>query len=162
MTSPQNGPLGAGMQPDGTHPGGTQPGGYLSGGMQPGGIPRAEGPSFDTMDDAVVPVAGEPLEDFIMQLEDYTPTIPDVVTASYMNAAGFDAADPRIVRLISLAAQKFVSDIVIDSLQHCKMKSSSQGVKKQVKDRRLTLTMEDLAPALSEYGIHVTKPPYYN
>jgi len=105
--------------------------------------------------------AGESLTDLIMQLEDYTPTIPDVVTANYMNSAGFDATDPRIVRLISLAAQKFISDVVSDSMQHCKMKTSGQS-KKQTKDKRLTLTMEDLTPALAEYGIHVTKPPYFN
>jgi len=107
--------------------------------------------------------SGEPLADFIMQLEDYMPTIPDVVTAHYMNSAGFDATDPRIVRLISLAAQKFVSDVVIDALQHCKMKTVVQSSKKQPKqEKRLTLTMEDLTPALAEYGIHVNKPLYFN
>jgi len=108
-----------------------------------------------------VHTAGEPLADFVMQLEDYVPTIPDVVTSNYMDSAGFESSDPRIVRLISLAAQKFISDVIIDSLQHCKMKSSVQA-KKQPKDKRLTLTMEDLTPALAEYGIHVNKPMYFN
>jgi transcription initiation factor TFIID subunit 10 len=105
---------------------------------------------------------GEPLADFVAQLEDYTPTIPDSVTAFYLNSAGFEATDPRIVRLISLAAQKFVSDIANDALQHCKMRASGQASKKQAKDKqRMTLTMEDLTPALAEYGINVTKPQYY-
>ena len=106
---------------------------------------------------------GEPLADFVQQLEDYVPTIPDSVTAFYLNTAGFEATDPRIVRLVSLASQKFVSDIVNDALQHCKMRmSSGQATKKQSKDKqRLTLTMEDLTPALAEYGINVTKPQYY-
>jgi len=104
----------------------------------------------------------EPLADFVMQLEDYVPTIPDVVTVHYMNNAGFEATDPRIVRLISLAAQKFVSDVVLDALQHCKMKSSAVPTKKQPKEKRLTLTMDDLTPALAEYGIHVNKPLYFN
>jgi len=110
----------------------------------------------------VTDAAAEPLADFIMQLEDYVPTIPDVVTAYYMNSAGFDSADPRIVRLISLAAQKFVSDVVIDALQHCKMKTVVVPSKKQPKEKRLTLTMDDLTPALAEYGIHVNKPLYFN
>jgi len=106
------------------------------------------------------PVA--PLSDFVLQLEDYTPTIPDSVTGYYLNRAGFEAADPRIVRLVSLAAQKFVSDVANDALQHCKMRASGQSSKsKQGKDKKYTLTMEDLTPALSEYGISVKKPHYF-
>ncbi|KAL3862135.1 hypothetical protein ACJMK2_008125 [Sinanodonta woodiana] len=102
-----------------------------------------------------------PLTDFVQQLEDYAPTIPDSVTAYYLNRAGFEATDPRIVRLISLASQKFISDIANDALQHCKMKASGQSSKKQGKDKKFTLTMEDLTPALAEYGINVKKPHYY-
>lgn len=65
------------------------------------------------------------------------------------------------IRLISLAAQKFVSDVVTDALQHAKMRGSGQSSKKGGKDKRYTLTVEDLAPALSEYGIHIKKPHYF-
>ncbi|XP_060073783.1 transcription initiation factor TFIID subunit 10-like isoform X3 [Ylistrum balloti] len=105
--------------------------------------------------------AGVPLIDFVQQLEDYAPTIPDSVTAFYLNRAGLECTDPRITRLMSLAAQKFISDIANDALQHCKMKASGQSSKKQNKDKKLVLTMEDLTPALSEYGINVKKPAYF-
>ncbi|XP_069112132.1 transcription initiation factor TFIID subunit 10-like isoform X3 [Argopecten irradians] len=105
--------------------------------------------------------AGVPLIDFVQQLEDYAPTIPDSVTAYYLNRAGLECTDPRITRLMSLAAQKFISDIANDALQHCKMKASGQSSKKQNKDKKLVLTMEDLTPALSEYGINVKKPAYF-
>lgn len=66
------------------------------------------------------------------------------------------------VRLVSLAAQKFISDIANDALQHCKVRSSNQTSKPgKGKDRRYTLTMEDLSPALTEYGITVRKPHYF-
>ena len=82
------------------------------------------------------------------------------------------------VRLISLAAQKFISDIVNDALQQCKMKGTSGAVgsgtgsgsgggssaaaKKAAKDKKYTLSMEDLTPALAEYGVNVKKPHYFN
>ncbi|KAG8197330.1 hypothetical protein JTE90_013457 [Oedothorax gibbosus] len=103
--------------------------------------------------------AGQSLSDFVLQLEDYSPTIPDPVVNHYMNTAGFETNDPRITRLISIAAQKFVSDIANDALQHCKMRGAGQS-KKAAKDKRYVLTMEDLTPALSEYGINVKKPHY--
>ncbi|XP_046558755.1 transcription initiation factor TFIID subunit 10-like [Haliotis rubra] len=108
-----------------------------------------------------VKTAGIPLSDFVLQLEDYAPTIPDSVTGFYLGRAGFEASDPRIIRLISLAAQKFISDIANDALQHCKMRASGQSSKKQGKDKKHILTMEDLTPALSEYGINVKKPCYF-
>lgn len=113
---------------------------------------------------------GQILSDFLHQLEDYTPTIPDAVTAYFCQTAGFEASDPRIVRLISIAAQKFVSDVANDALQHCKTRTSnapsSHGSSKNQKtqnnkDRKYTLTMEDLAPALSDYGITVRKAHYF-
>ncbi|GLH03228.1 Transcription initiation factor TFIID subunit 10 [Gryllus bimaculatus] len=105
--------------------------------------------------------AGQPLSDFLMQLEDYTPTIPDAVTSYYLQTAGFNTADPRIIRLVSLAAQKFISDVANDALQHCKTRGAAQNTKTKGKDRRFTLTLEDITPALAEYGITVKKPQYF-
>nr|XP_057941250.1 transcription initiation factor TFIID subunit 10 [Doryrhamphus excisus] len=107
-------------------------------------------------------VSTTPLADFVMQLEEYTPTIPDAVTGYYLNRAGFEASDPRIIRLISLASQKFISDIANDALQYCKMKGTASGSSRsKTKDKKYTLTMEDLGPALSEYGVNVKKPYYF-
>lgn len=64
--------------------------------------------------------------DLIDQLEDYVPTVPDALTMYYLNMAGFANVDDRIVRIISVTAQKFISDIANDSLQHCKSRSNSQ------------------------------------
>lgn len=119
----------------------------------PGGI---------TNGDVKPAVSTTPLSDFLMQLEDYTPTIPDAVTGYYLNRAGFEASDPRIIRLISLASQKFISDIANDALQYCKMKGTASGSSRsKTKDKKYTLTMEDLQPALSEYGVNVKKPYYF-
>ncbi|PRD24680.1 UNVERIFIED_CONTAM: Taf10 [Trichonephila clavipes] len=63
------------------------------------------------------------------------------------------------IKLISIAAQKFLSDIASDSLEQCKMKNAEQ-TKKTTKDKKYVLTMEDLTTSLEEYGISVKKPPY--
>jgi transcription initiation factor TFIID subunit 10 len=104
-----------------------------------------------------------PLSDFMLQLEDYTPTIPDAVTKHYLATSGFDTTDPRVLRLVSLAAQKFVSDVANDALQHCKMRNAGQAVAKnnKNKDRKFVMTMEDLGQALGNQGVTVKKPPYY-
>lgn len=119
-------------------------------------------PAGFTNGDVKPALSTTPLADFLMQLEDYTPTIPDAVTGYYLNRAGFEASDPRIIRLISLASQKFISDIANDALQYCKMKGTASGSSRsKTKDKKYTLTMEDLTPALSEYGMNVKKPYYF-
>ena len=84
-------------------------------------------------------------------------TLPcsDTVTSHYLASAG-----PRIVKLVSLAAQKFVSDVAADALTHCKMKQNT-AAKKGGKDNKLIMTTEDLSSALSEQGVNVKKPMYY-
>ncbi|XP_055545188.1 transcription initiation factor TFIID subunit 10-like [Wyeomyia smithii] len=129
------------------------------------------GPPKRQTDNSEDRTQGQILSDFLVQLEDYTPTIPDAVTSYYLNSAGFEASDPRIVRLISIAAQKFISDVANDALQHCKTRTSnapntSHGSSKNqnaklAKDRKYTLTMEDLQPALNDYGITVRKAHYF-
>ncbi|KAL6073048.1 hypothetical protein STEG23_013067 [Scotinomys teguina] len=92
-------------------------------------------------------VSSTPLMDLIMGLEDYTPTIPDAVTGYYLNRAGFETSDPRLIRFISLAAQKFISDVANDALQRCKMKVADSGSSRsRSKDHKYTLTTEDLTP----------------
>uniref|UniRef100_A0A0R3RR47 Transcription initiation factor TFIID subunit 10 n=1 Tax=Elaeophora elaphi TaxID=1147741 RepID=A0A0R3RR47_9BILA len=103
---------------------------------------------------------GTSLRDFVNDLDNYVPTIPDAVTIHYMKKSGVDCADSRVIRLFSLAAQKFTSDIILDAMQQARMKGLGQ-TKKGTKETRYTLTSELLEPVLAEYGIELKRPPYF-
>ena len=47
-------------------------------------------------------------------------------------SSGFDTSDPRILRLVSLAAQKFVSEVASDALTHNKLRAVNQPSKTKV------------------------------
>lgn len=55
--------------------------------------------------------------DFFDDLSDFKPTIPNPVALYYMEKNGISNPDPKLLRLFSLAAQKFVADIALDAMQ---------------------------------------------
>ena len=69
----------------------------------------------------------------------------------------------QVTRLISLAAQKFISDISYEALQHCKMRGGGKDLKSKGsgRDRKYAMATEDIIVALSDQGVSVKKPPYY-
>ena len=86
-------------------------------------------------------------------------------------------------RLLALATQKFVADIATDAYQYSRIRSASSSTSSsnpsniQFRGRvggigaaagaggggqgKVVLTMEDLASALSEYGVNVHRPEFY-
>jgi len=105
----------------------------------------------------------EQVEDLLEKVEKYTPVIPDGVTETILQSAGFESTSPEITRLVSLVAQKFISDVSYEALQHCKMRGGGKDEKKKAsgRDRKYAMTTEDLVVALSDQGLTVKKPPYY-
>lgn len=90
---------------------------------------------------------------------EFNSSIPEDVINHFLTQAGMKTNDPRMVKLIGIAAQKFIHDIVSDSLQHCKLRNNQN---KKNKEQKLTLSMADLSSALVEYGIEVKRPQYFN
>jgi len=101
------------------------------------------------------------VEDLLAAMDTFVPTIPEEVTQHYLRQTGFQTSDERIVRLVTLAAQKFATDVVQDSLQRCKWRREAMRGKDRVDDRRLVLSTEDLSESLKEHGITVVKPLYF-
>ena len=65
-------------------------------------------------------------EELLLAMGDYTPAIPEEVTAHFLAQSGFQATDERLVRLVSLATHKFVADLTNDALQHCKNRQAAR------------------------------------
>ena len=92
-------------------------------------------------------------EELLLAMEQYHPTIPDAVTQYFLGLSGYQSTDPRVTRIASIAAHKFVADLTNDALRNCKNRQQGKG--------RLVLTTEDLAQAAREYGIHIRKSSYF-
>lgn len=77
------------------------------------------------------------MKEFFKLLEHYEATIPEELIAHYLKRSGVDSKDPMMMKLVALAAHKFLSDITGDALQYQRLrldKNSAPNV----------LTMQDL------------------
>ncbi|CDR87192.1 related to TAF10-TFIID and SAGA subunit [Sporisorium scitamineum] len=128
------------------------------------------------------------LAEFMQLLDGYTPLIPDQVTDFYLERVGFECHDVRLKRLLSLAAEKFVSDIAADAFQYARIRTNAGpggrprgqvgaggagaggaaagaaggALPASARDRsRTVLTMDDLSAALGEYGINARRAEYF-
>ena len=103
------------------------------------------------------------VEEILDRVESYNSVIPDTVTKSILESSGLNNPDPAVTRLISIAAQKFISDISYEALQHCKMRGGGKDQKSKGsgKDRKYGMTTEDIVVALADQGIAIKKPPYH-
>ena len=102
---------------------------------------------------------------FLSDLEEYNPTVPEAVTLYYMNKAGTEAADSRMVKLMSLAADHFLAKTIYESRQICllRQENSSGGRNRKRKMQEIAGTTEDtfqeqdLDAALQAIGIRVRR-----
>lgn len=91
------------------------------------------------------------------------PQFPKELVTYSLTRTGFNCPDPRVSRLVALAAQKFITEISDDALQFCKIRQQNPALrdKQRGKEKRLVLTMDDLSAALKDYGINLRKPEYF-
>ncbi|KAF1740457.1 hypothetical protein MXB_4376, partial [Myxobolus squamalis] len=105
-------------------------------------------------DDNEIPIEHE-MKEFLDRINKYVCVIPNDVTANILKSTGVQCYDEKIVKIVSLAAQKYTVDIINDCYQLCKSKQSSSSQKKesQKNTNQLVLTYEDLECVLRERGI---------
>ncbi|CAF1319309.1 unnamed protein product [Adineta steineri] len=84
-----------------------------------------EDTSLSNNDDDETLVDENELNQFTATLDQLTPVIPDTVTKFYMRQCGLQTDDERVVKLLSVSVQKFMSDIVNDCYQLHKLREKS-------------------------------------
>lgn len=95
---------------------------------------------------------------FLSALTGYAPTFPESLTKYYMERAGFAVKDERVVKLVSLAADRVMSEIIYEAKQVANLKVQGARNAKRKADRAAdSLEVEDLEACLSQYRIFVRK-----
>jgi transcription initiation factor TFIID subunit 10 len=90
------------------------------------------------------------LGDFLTALDKYSPTLPEPVTRHYLQKGGAATSDDRLVKLISLAADRFIATAIVDACayQHARLGGPGGDFAAPA-----PLELCDLAAALKERGI---------
>ncbi|KAI4200500.1 MAG: hypothetical protein LQ350_003870 [Teloschistes chrysophthalmus] len=68
------------------------------------------------------------LQEFLAQMDDYAPIIPEALTTHHLLLAGLPPpphTPPALSRLLALATQKFVADIAADAYQYSRMRAGT-------------------------------------
>lgn len=98
------------------------------------------------------------LPEFLLLLDSYTSTVPEAVARYYMETSGVTIKDPRLLKLLALAADKFLAETIHQAREIAAMKA--QNMKPSLKRKNEShdnLEIEDLEVALAQQRIHVRK-----
>lgn len=94
-------------------------------------------------------------------------SIPDELTRYLLRSAGVDMRDEAALRMVSLAAHKFVATLLSDAYLLRKQKAdksrtASKSAKQALQSSEgMTLTTEDVASVLEDAGVHVQQQLMY-
>lgn len=100
------------------------------------------------------------VNDFMVSLDDYAPTLPTEAAYYYLGKGGANIHDPRAVKMVSLAADKFMADILFDARQFnlLRQQSNNPRVKRKAEADASTLQFDDLVRSLRMRGVHIHRP----
>lgn len=93
---------------------------------------------------------------FLDKLDSYNPTIPVEVTTYHLSKSGAPAADSRIPKLVSLAADKFLAEIIYEAKQVTLLKSKNGKLsKKRLSEEVNTFRLDALCSSLKRKNIYI-------
>lgn len=94
---------------------------------------------------------------FLNEIENYEPTVPIECVQYYMEKSGINVKDEKVVKIVALAADKFLSDTIFEAKQIGKLRGQKRIGKRKSTDISDTLNMEDLGKSLWQQRIHLLR-----
>jgi transcription initiation factor TFIID subunit 10 len=95
----------------------------------------------------------EDLNDFLAAVDSYNPTVPEAVSTYYLEKSGLAVKDERIAKIVSLAADKLLSEIIDEAKQVSVLRQQSVKSQKRRAEMDETLEMVDLETCLNQFKI---------
>lgn len=95
--------------------------------------------------------------DFLSALDAYKPTLPDSVSKYYLENKGLAVEDDRISKFVSLAADKFMSEIIYEAKQISLLRQQAIRNPKRRQEMTETLEIEDLESSLAQMRVFLRR-----
>lgn len=89
---------------------------------------------------------------FLDKLDTYQPTIPTEVSSYHLSKSGCSVIDTRMSKLVSLAADKFLAEVIYEAKQATLLKNKN---KRHAEEINAVFTMDALCVSLKRKNISV-------
>ena len=99
----------------------------------------------------------EDLHDFLSAIDAYNPTLPEAVSNYYLEKSGLAVHDDRISKLVSLASDKFLSEIIYEAKQISLLRQQGLKNNKRRTEMAETLETEDLEGSIAQMRIFLRR-----
>lgn len=94
--------------------------------------------------------------DFLSAIDTYNPTMPEAVSKYYLEKSGVNIKDERILKLVSLASDYLLTDIIHEAKQISLLRQqSSKYNNKRKADMIDTLELVDLETVLTQATVYI-------
>ena len=94
--------------------------------------------------------------DFLSAIDTYNPTMPEAVSKYYLEKSGVNIKDERILKLVSLATDYLLTDIIHEAKQISLLRQqSSKYSNKRKSDMIDTLELIDLETVLTQATVYI-------
>lgn len=99
---------------------------------------------------------GDDLNELLIVIDGYRPTVPEAVTKYYMEKSGVSIGDNRILTFISLAADKFLAETIYEAKEQALLRRRNARLNHRSDKASLTvdsLEICDLEGSLAQMNV---------